>query len=411
MRHLLAGIQSSGSHRRWLLTTSRSPPLGKQQAAASEADGKTAAPASEEDRGLTHELPSGEGTLTQAAMYLRNVLVLAAPLLPDRSNLGAGADGAANDATSASGAPPKANSASGAPPKARDLLEGEAGLLEDAALVKLSYVCLSQRDYSGALRYSRRLLEKSCLLPPSEDARKSWAFQVQNMPQAPGTGSAPAATSKCASSVGATTLAVLYASEALLLLGRPAEARALLGSFVSGNAVAKGLELQSSLSQELERATLVSPGSGSTRRSASEAAGADDERARSACCGLSPSTSMGGLTPPGYLLHCSSSGASQAEREKGNNSKDGGHAALVVYPPAELPRLGDAQCMLYTNLAALQVQDGNMEEAERCCERALQAQPRALAPLRTLVYVFLQRGSHTEALSRLKQNRLSGPGR
>merc|ERR1719232_2155656 len=122
-------------------------------------------------------------------------------MLPERSNLGAAsADGAANEA----------NAASGAPPKARDLLEGEAGSLEDAALVKLSYVCLCLQDYSGALRYSRRLLDKNCLLPQTttdgnakdqaEEVRKHWAFQAPNLPQSPGaTGST---AGKFPSSVG-----------------------------------------------------------------------------------------------------------------------------------------------------------------------------------------------------------------
>jgi len=407
---LLASVRGSGEHRRWLLTTGSSPQLDKPK------EGEVDQEPSKEG-GLP---TSCEGLLTQAAMCLRNVLVLTAPMLPERSAVGQASAEASQE--EASGGTPGARSAkvgasSGSPPKARDLLEGEAGLLEDAALVKLSYVCLCLRDQSGALRYSRRVLDKNCLLPQAaaeghakessqaEEARKQWAFQAQNLPQSPGaTGSSAGASVKCPSSVGTVTLAVQYAAEALLLSGRPAEARTLLGSFITGNAVSKSLESQSSLAQDLERATVVGGG----RSRATEANDTADERARGFCGGLSPSLSMGGLTPPGYLLHTTGSSSSQADREKSSSSKDGGHAALVVYPPTELPRLGDAQCMLYTNLAALHAQDSNLEEAERCCEKALQVQPHALAPLRTLVYVLLRRGDHEEALQRLKQSRLSG---
>jgi Flp pilus assembly protein TadD len=62
--------------------------------------------------------------------------------------------------------------------------------------------------------------------------------------------------------------------------------------------------------------------------------------------------------------------------------------------------------MLYANLAALQIQEGHLDEAERACEKALQVQPRALAPLHTLVYILLRRGQHAQALERLKQSRM-----
>lgn len=37
-------------------------------------------------------------------------------------------------------------------------------------------------------------------------------------------------------------------------------------------------------------------------------------------------------------------------------------AALVVYPPSEFSRLGETQCMLYTNLAAVHVQEPRVLE-------------------------------------------------
>lgn len=140
------------------------------------------------------------------------------------------------------------------------------------------------------------------------------------------------------------------------------------------------------------------------------------ERARGACNGQIPSTSMGGLTSPSFLLHGSGGlnalqaakareGKAEADKEKG--SKDGGQAAIIAFSLTEFPRLGDSQSMLLTNLAAIHVQDGNLGEAERCCEKALQAQPRALAPLRTLVYVLLRKGRHSQALAHLKQSRIT----
>eukprot|EP00406_Dinophysis_acuminata_P021164 CAMPEP_0179349900 /NCGR_PEP_ID=MMETSP0797-20121207/74478_1 /TAXON_ID=47934 /ORGANISM="Dinophysis acuminata, Strain DAEP01" /LENGTH=1078 /DNA_ID=CAMNT_0021064795 /DNA_START=84 /DNA_END=3320 /DNA_ORIENTATION=+ len=457
-RQLAWSIQGEGAHRRWLLTTSRSPPIGRRSVGGDEDDsgakaeraagadatnGEAAAKDGERPPALV-----GDGALIHAAMCLRNVIVLTAPMLPERSGSATGgADGAPEDLHSGrsggvgglTGAPIAGTGASSVaaamtaaavagdkapcPPsggggsrhQARDLLECEASLLEDAALVKLAYVCLCQHDYAAALRYSRQVLDKNHLLPQAqtetskdsqqsgklqsspagaaaaddgEETRKHWAFQAQNLPHSAST---TASSAKYPSSVGCITIGVLYAAEALLLSGKPAEAKALLGSFVSGNAVSRGLELQSG---------------------AFSAAAGDpsDERVRATCGGLNPGASMGGFTPPSYLSHSTgSSAAQQAEKEKANNAKDAGHTALVTYGPTEFPRLGDTQCMLYTDLAALHIQDGHLEEAERCCERALQVQPRALAPLRTLVYILLRRGDSAQALQRLKQSRIQGP--
>merc|ERR1719329_1944177 len=121
---------------------------------------------------------------------------------------------------------------------------------------------------------------------------------------------------------------------------------------------------------------------------------------------------MGGLTPP---WHCTAAGGSSGaqkgekaedgEKEKASGAKDSGHAPLVMYPATEMPRLGDAQCMLYTNLAALHTQDGNLAEAERCCEQALRLQPAAIAPVRSMIYILIRKGKHAQALERLKQIR------
>mmetsp|Transcript_85932 Transcript_85932/g.191252 ORF Transcript_85932/g.191252 Transcript_85932/m.191252 type:complete len:1099 (+) Transcript_85932:118-3414(+) len=480
-RQLSWSVRGSGAHRRWLLTTARSPTIGRRTTTGDDEEGGAGTkgeqkPAAEAkvvatDAEEVGERPAlvGEGALIHAAMCLRNVLVLTSPMLPDRSGtVGASGDGgteAGGAATTASagtgtGATPAAGAAAtqdkaaapagaGRPAKdgpgasggggprhqARDLLECEASLLEDSALVKMAYVCLCQHNYSAALRYSRRLLEKNYSLPkaaadagtkpqtPSSagtsadeagDARKNWTFQ------APSSTGASAATYP--SSVGCITLGVLYASEALLLAGKPTESRALLGSFVTGNAVSRGLEVQTSAFVELERTAQVV---GTTlRRQGSPgeaAAGTNDEGARALCGGLNPGGSMGGLTPPSYLQHSSGSsslqqaskdreGKGEAEKEKGNNSKDSGHAALVSYPASEFPCLGDTQCMLFTNLGALHVQDGNLDEAERCCEKALQVQPKALAPLRTLVYILLRKNKSVQAIERLKQSRMQTVG-
>lgn len=316
--------------------------------------------------------------------------------------------------------------------QARDLLESEASLLEDAALVKLAYVSLCQRDYSGALRHSRKLLEKNCLLSQPggskpheefEEVRRNWAFKVQSLPQTVG---AVAGSNggwsghKCPSSITCVTLAVLYAAEALLVLGKSADAKSLLGSFIKENAVTRGMEYQSTFN--LEQHIIGVPGS--SRRTSSETSlrmEPNQDSAKSVCGGFSPAGSLGGLTPPGLILQSLGSSASQPPRERtgeGRGGEAGGErtnssskdskdqAALVVYPPSEFTRLGETQCMLYTNLAALHVQDDNLDEAEACCERALQVQPNALAPLRTLVYVLLRRGNHIQALHRLKQSRL-----
>jgi len=230
------------------------------------------------------------------------------------------------------------------------------------------------------------------LAEDADEARKHWTFQAQSV----GSGS-----SKYPMSIGSMTLCVLYTTEALLVSGKLVEARTLLGSFVSSSALSRGLEFQNGMCSEQDRTNAASA-DGAHRRFGHDLG---VERVASL------SGYMGGLTPPTYLAQGTSSSQSSKEGDKSdvdrpNSSKDGGHATLVSYGPSEFPCLGDTQCMLYANLAALQIQEGHLDEAERACKKALQVQPRALAPLHTLVYILLRRGQHAQALESLKQNRM-----
>jgi len=395
----------------------------------------------------------GDEALVRAAMCLRNVLVLTAAALHEKGPVAEPPEAATTSpagAASVTAAAAAGQAASNTTPKgpktlppttptkgpgtptpgssrnqAKDLTDSEASLLEDVALVKLSYVCLCQHDHAAALRYSRKLLEKNHVLPhtdakpttPSaaeeaEESKKSWTFQSYNLPHSKDPKATPA---KWPSSMGAITSSVLYATEALLLAGKLADAKALLGNFSSTNALSKGLQLQGTYLAEYERG---SPSVLATAVVSHERDGEirHDQPAEGAppalCGGLHPLTSVGGLTPPSYLVNCSSH-AHQAgkDRDKGDaekeksNSKEGGHASIITYEPSVYPHLGDQQCMLYTNVAAMHAADGNYEEAQRSCDRALQIQPRALAPLRTLVYLLLRKGQSAEAIRRLKEGR------
>mmetsp|Transcript_53258 Transcript_53258/g.105865 ORF Transcript_53258/g.105865 Transcript_53258/m.105865 type:complete len:1056 (-) Transcript_53258:49-3216(-) len=467
-------IQGDHRHRRWFFNVAKTPPVGRRTIPGDDDDGTSKREGAD---GETYTVRDGqltaEGALVHATMCLRNVLVLAAPLLPERSaDIATGPDGGSEGSTATPGAVGSANAASiafmaaqdkaatsagagtasartgkaptgpgavaaagssaggraggtspggtvpgsGSRMQARDLLECEASLLEDVALVKLAYVSLCRRDTAAALVHGRRLMEKHHMLPPqassdakdtqqkmpngataglaedADEARKHWTFQAQSV----GSGS-----SKYPMSIGSTTLCVLYTTEALLISGKLAEARTLLGSFVSSSALSRGLEFQNGMCSEQDRTNAASA-DGAHRRFGNDL-GADRI--------ASLSGYMGGLTPPTYLAQGTSSSQSSKEGDKSdvdrpNSSKDGGHATLVSYGPSEFPCLGDTQCMLYTNLAALQIQEGHLDEAERACEKALQVQPRALAPLHTLVYILLRRGQHAQALERLKQSRM-----
>lgn len=488
--HLCWSIQGVGPRRRWLLTTTKIPQVGRPGGSIDgETDfaAKAPSPVGQEAEdgpgprdadGLPVHL-HGDGALRHAAMCLRNVLVVSAPVSTDGT--GDSADGAAGSSSSAAavsgagdssastaavGGADKASAsvkkpANSADKKARELLACDASLLEDAALVKMAYVALCLNDPAASLRNSRRLLEKNFLVPvgaagssggeaassvigsgktghlqdsETEEARKQWAFQTGSFLNSSAVvshaadGKTPSATAgpvpKFPASSGCVMLAMLYAAEALLHIGKVAEAKVLLGTFLkegsSGGAAPKSSELQSNGFQDIERilAAHVVGGLGAVKKptEADRPEDAEEERTRAVCGGLNPATPMGGLTPPSWVLHgAGGPGALQAAKAKGadtekdkSSAKESGHAAFVAYPPTEFPRLGDSQCMMLTNLAALHIQDGNLKEAERCCERALQAQPRAFAPLRTLVYVLMRKGNNQQALSRLKQSRLQG---
>eukprot|EP00931_Biecheleriopsis_adriatica_P060663 TRINITY_DN36440_c0_g2_i1.p1 TRINITY_DN36440_c0_g2~~TRINITY_DN36440_c0_g2_i1.p1 ORF type:complete len:1041 (-),score=243.18 TRINITY_DN36440_c0_g2_i1:40-3162(-) len=462
---LACGAQGSGHHRRWLLTTDRNPLVGKlatgddiEAKAGEQRTGPAGAPAPSGPvaqqaakvaaNGSDGEaVLGGEDALMRAVMCLKNVLVLTAPVLHTAAAGSEGADagaaagaatpGAASTgmkaAKATSGSSSTKPSGSAAPRdsrhQAKDLAESEASLLEDSALLKLSYVCLCQHDHSSAMRYSRRLLEKNNLLPQStveagkepgkaaeeaEESKKSWTFQAHNLPHSKDSKAIPA---KWPSSMGAITTGTLYATEALLLAGKSAEAQLLFGTFHTNSSLTKGLQLQGAYLSEHERGTpsvlataVVSHEPGVDK--GSEAA--SFEGAPPALCGgLHPLTSVGGLTPPSYLVNCSGSAhqgskerdAKKDDEKEKSSGKDGGHASIITYEPSVFPPLGDMQCTLYTNVAAMQCQDGNFDEAQRSCEKALQIQPRALAPLKTLVYLLLRKGESGEALRRLKESR------
>lgn len=427
----------------------------------------------------TEAFMSGKGVLCYAKMCLRNVLVQATPYLPERGTAAPAAaeaptdevgtaargDAAANSAPGAAlaGAGAVAGDKAGTGPgavgakaaaagangktadakrrcggsEAREVLEDEAMLMEDAACVKLAYVCLCQHDHASALNYAVRVLVKNRLLPPppepkegrapgtpapagedAEDAQKGWQFQAENLAFQ---GAESPQQMKYPSSVGSVTLATLYAAEALLLAGRQVDAKALLGSFVAAKAAPRGLELQDKALAELERTSGSAQSVYVSRRAGAspttKKAGATQSGGDEVLCGLSANASMGGLSSPAHLSGgvgaTTAATATPKEKEGGKDkggAKEAGHSSLVMYPPCEFASLGDAQCMLYTNLGSLHVQDGKLPEAERCCERALQLQPRALAPLRTLVYILLKKQQYKEALDRLMQGRLGEPG-
>eukprot|EP00927_Polykrikos_kofoidii_P054706 TRINITY_DN49091_c0_g1_i1.p1 TRINITY_DN49091_c0_g1~~TRINITY_DN49091_c0_g1_i1.p1 ORF type:complete len:1139 (-),score=196.03 TRINITY_DN49091_c0_g1_i1:147-3563(-) len=511
-RPLVWTVQGTGPHRRWLLTRAKTQPLARRNASAEDdsrvgtaatakgTSGPSAAGAqppvghnaagdglASRSDGAVPQALVGDGALTHAAMCLRNVLVLTSTVLPSDTAASDAAqvasDGAAGDdssTTGGGGGADKAGSAGSAGARGatkaavgggsakipgiagshavprqhvREVLESEASLVEDSALVKMAYVSLCQRDTASALRHSRKLLEKNHLVPlatsdgpgglttagkqggaadEADQVRRLWGFQAQNFAYlahggtgltTPGSaelanasgGTSSATVPKFPSSVGCAMLGVLYAAEALLVSGKTAEAKALLGSFVHFDAASEGVELQTNTFQEIEQVLAAHVVGGGGRKSAAEGnVDADGETIGVGDEVVSPS--MGGLTSTSHVL-CGAGGlaalqaAKNDEKEKnGTSNKESGHAALVVYPPSEFPRLGDSQCMLRTNLAAIHVQEGNLDEAERCCEKALEAQPRALAPLRTLVYILLRRGEHSEALAILKRSRTQTAG-
>mmetsp|Transcript_36207 Transcript_36207/g.84912 ORF Transcript_36207/g.84912 Transcript_36207/m.84912 type:complete len:1060 (-) Transcript_36207:106-3285(-) len=466
---LVWDVHGSGPNCRWLLSTSRDPPLGRRGPPGGDDEDADRSIGSDNAASVASCFwdeaklaAGGDGALSCAAMCLRNVLTQTQKELQESAALSAGsADGAGADmgtskpttpaaekgaSAVASGADKAASSSSaragktptnsgpdnnnnkgsGASSGSRYAVkELQAGLVEDAALIKLAYVSLCLHDYSTAIKSCRRLLEKSHLLSSTgdhhresrsnstdevDDVRKQYTFQDSNLTVASNSASA----GKMQSSIGSVSLAVLYLTEGLLALGKVAEAKTLMGSFVGCSAVPKVADAQKGIFQELER------GAGAGASLASHAsAGPCDQEAFAACNGVSPDSLVGGLTPAHLASSASSAAAHQASDKKDSKSdadkekgaKDGPHGTLVSFPPTEFPRLGDTQCLLYTNLAAVHVQDGNLTEAEKACKLALQARPQALGPLRTLVYIFLRRGNHDKALERLRKSRMDPASR
>ncbi|CAJ1423434.1 unnamed protein product [Effrenium voratum] len=307
-------------------------------------------------------------------------------------------------------------------PKPADMAEMEAGLIEDAALLKLAWVSLCQHDHVPALRYAKRILEKNNLLNAAhsdltsrgplsdaqlEELKKSWTFQVHNLPHSK---DKQASLVKWPSSMGTIASAVAYASEALLRAGRVMEARTLSSSF-GEKSLGKGLQLQAGYLADQERSsqpchTMPNTTVVQEQRPDKKEEGVFEGCPPQACGGgLQPTTPMGGLTPPTYSVSSASHQAKERDAKEGERekTKDGTYAVVVNFDSTSFPALGDMQCTLLTNLSATLAQDGAFEEAQRACEKALQIQPRALLPLRTMAYLQMRKGQPGEAMKRLKE--------
>eukprot|EP00929_Paragymnodinium_shiwhaense_P119283 TRINITY_DN91171_c0_g1_i1.p1 TRINITY_DN91171_c0_g1~~TRINITY_DN91171_c0_g1_i1.p1 ORF type:complete len:1053 (+),score=262.09 TRINITY_DN91171_c0_g1_i1:112-3159(+) len=450
------GVQGVGKLRRWCLTTAK-PPLLHRGVEGEDGSAYSSASASNSKASGTSEKHglSTEHALDYAFVYLRNCLACAASASSastasgasegDTDKNGSPADTTAPAAAAAAASgrsvkaaepPAAAKHHSGAvhmTPKlqAREAQEAEASLLEDTALLKLAYVALAQNQPQLALSYGRRLMRKHALLPPrsddEDDPKKVWSFQTPAFLQTMEiTGSSAASASnagaqppsKFSPSVGTVALCVMYTTEALLLLGKLGEAKALLGSFVRNDVAAKGADAQLKALLELEKSLSVHVVGGPK---APDPFATVSEEMRKACGGHNPSTAIGGLTAASHVLYAAGGPSSlqlakepgkEAKEEKAcKGGKESGHAAVVAYPSTTLCQLGDMQSMLLCNLAALQCTDGNakeLKEAEKRCEQALLAQPQALAPLRMLIYILLRKGDHAKALERLRRSRLYG---
>lgn len=193
--------------------------------------------------------------------------------------------------------------------------------------------------------------------------------------------------------------------------GRVTEARQVMQTF-GEKSLGKGLQLQASYVQEQEKTLLHH----ATVPILHERVDKKDDGLFEGCpaqaCGggLPPITSMGGLTPPTYLIWSAAATHQGRDRDaKGENERekaktqDGAFTALVTYESTSFPVLGDMQCMMQTNLAGALVHDQAFEEGQRVCEKALQVQPKALLPLKTLSFLLLRKGQSGEAMKRLKE--------
>jgi hypothetical protein len=155
-RALVWGIQGTGAHRRWLLTTARDTPMGKRSGADEEESGaKGSAPSappslSSPPAGGDRDAPvmESEAALSHAAMCLRNVLVLVAPMLPEKVSARDSTAEASKSSTSGVKAGGSSSSGSGSRHQARDLLQSDASLLEESQ--HLASVTRAFEDRRGA---------------------------------------------------------------------------------------------------------------------------------------------------------------------------------------------------------------------------------------------------------------------
>jgi len=431
MSQLASAAQGCGPTRRLSLLVDKTNVVGKlgsgedveqrtgPAGAAPSVPQATKAPAAEGD------VLNGEDPLVTAAMCLKNVLTLIDPMLQSAAQAAETAE--ANAAAAGKAAPSQKASGSGAPTPsksatARDLAEAEALLMEDAALLKLAYVCLCQRDHTPALRYAKRILDKNHLLPaPSPEARtpdekqeqlkKNWTIQAQNLPHPKDA----KVVTRFSSSLGTIASAVSYTAEALSQSGKVLEAKTLVTSF-GEKTFCKAVQQQVNFIAEQERnhnapsSTMLSTTVMFEQRADKKEEGLYEGCHNSLLSNQQPTTNLGGITPPSFSINCASAAHQGKERDakdaKGENdrekTKDGSYALLVAYESTMFPTLGDMQSLLFTNMAVAMSQDGLLEEARKYCDKALQIQPRALLPLRTLSFLLLKQGHGGEAIRRLK---------
>mmetsp|Transcript_32516 Transcript_32516/g.69684 ORF Transcript_32516/g.69684 Transcript_32516/m.69684 type:complete len:417 (+) Transcript_32516:2098-3348(+) len=383
-----------------------------------------AAAAAAADSQEAREKEVAERMLLQARMYLRTVLNLTKPVLTENKEAAANSEAGAEPAASSSSRPGKSSSSAAAAPananntgnqarnaspfphgfrgQARALAEYEANLLEDAACVKLAYVCLCQSDFHSALIYSKKVLTKNGLPDgggdESEDPSEIFTVPEANTIHERSWTSAP----------GTLILAALYASEALLMLGSSNEARALLGHFIALEVPKKGSELFRNSSIDSHVVGFGTP----CRTDAVGYLSKDQEAVARETLGAAPTSTMGGLTPPSYVIQnlgtVGNVMAAGAVDSGNDDKKDKGSSlqvALMAYPPTHFPNLASASAQLYANMAVLQAQESKLDLAMQTCQKAMKLEPKGLAQVRTMAYILLRKGDRQGALRILKQSR------
>jgi len=332
---------------------------------------------------------SPDRALTYAASCLRNVLVLVGPLLEkDKSKRDARRSSVQADV--------------------RDRLEAEANLLEDAALVKQAYIALHQADYLQVLASVKRILTKNGLsqdeAPKSrnkDDDEGSWLFQWGRLWDGPGKKSEQAAA-RFPSSAATIHLAVMYGTEALLLLGRAGHAKQLLQPFVEHHALPKHLHQSTLVSNSTQARLLERPPSAP----GSVAADRVDQHQfnqilTGGCATLQPSHGVGGYLVP-----------SAKDKSEEKDSKDRSWEP-PTRGPCQLGVLADAQATQFINLAAVACHHGDLNHAERLCDLAARIGP-SIHSRNMQVYLSLARDDPTGALAALrgaKRAKTTGAGR